>query len=145
MGYSTLDSSVPSSADRNLKAELQAEHVKVLWLILASVIGILSLFNWTDRLLKYSFTIEDRDAFSMSKSELEKGTTDSEISSHPGHTSCVRRISAALLMAFKIAAFRLTVPVGSSAVASFTEFFFIFGYTLTMFTLLWIQSRRNIT
>lgn len=133
---SSSSSTQPSAADRLLKAQLQAKHVKELWLLLTAIISILTLANWSVRLLNFAFQWEASSATNNPKPVLE-----SYIPGRTGRTS-IRRLPVALANAFKIIAFRWTVPIGHVAVASVTELVFIVIYTISMFVLLWVQSKN---
>ena len=128
--------SAPTEADLKLKAEQQRKYVKDLWIFLACVIAFLTVIRILRLFL--AFVIRPRSAKPTSS---EKGSAETVQAGRNGRVS-FRRVPTALASAFRIVAFRLSIPVGPGSVASVAELLFIFGYIAVMLILLLINSRH---
>ncbi|KAI0796559.1 ferric reductase NAD binding domain-containing protein [Abortiporus biennis] len=126
----------PSSADKALKAEQQAAYVRDLWILIASVVAFLAVIRFTR--LFFSIIFKHTNVSSKNILSTEKGPEDVQ----PGRTGKIslRRIPAALASGFKVVAFRLNIPIGPGDVATVTELLFIFGYIITIFILLLVDT-----
>lgn len=122
--------------DRLIKAELQAKYVKELWFFLTAVIALLACF----RAARYLVGL----IIKPSLVQLSKDKNDPEsIRSGNGRIS-IRRVPAAVAAAFRIVAFRWTIPIGPRSVASVSELVFIVGYILAIFIWLLVDSMFDL-
>lgn len=130
-------STTPSTADRQLKALQQSKYVKEFWLFLAGVIALLTIINATSRLLACLAKPKQHPVDAAYRDEKRSPEAFT-----PGRTGRIslRRFPHALASAFKIVAFRVTVPIGPSSVASVTEVVFIVGYLAALLAFLWVDS-----
>lgn len=128
--------STTSPADRKLKAELQEKYVKELWFFLAAVIALLACI----RAGRYICSI----IFKPKPLDLGLSNKNSNIEAIDGGQTgklSLRRLPAACSSAFRIVAFRYTIPIGPSSVASISELVFICGYMVAIFVWLLVNSR----
>ena len=131
-------SSSPSAADIALKAEEQHTYVKELWLILTGVIGLLTLIN----AFRYILRLASSPRSKASNNANEKGSPEAFTPGRTGKAS-LRRLPATIASLFNVIAFRTTVPIGPSAVASVTELTFTLGYIVVMLVWLFVDSKTN--
>ncbi|THH02456.1 hypothetical protein EW026_g465 [Hermanssonia centrifuga] len=132
----SLRSFDPTTADKALKAEQQAKYVRDLWILLASVVAFLAFIRAT----RYLFSLLFPPRLPTSEVASPEKTTSETV--EPGHNGKAswRRIPAAFASAFRVAAFRLNVPIGPGSVASVAELLFIFGYIAAIFVLLLVNT-----
>lgn len=124
-----------SSADRVLKAKLQEQSVKELWMFIGAVILLLSCI----RAGRYLFSRVYRTTVI---SRLVTAKSDPEcLDSIPKVQMSFRRLPAACLSAFRIVAFRVSIPIGPSSVMLVSELTFICGYIIAIFTWLLVNSK----
>lgn len=127
-------------AEYKLKAEQQAEYVKQLWLFLTAVIGLLTIVNWTRRLLRTlrspKLGVDKTSAFAIEAIPFPSGPLPT------GRHSRIsfRRIPQMLSSIFRAFAFRTTFPIGPSSVMSVAELTFIIGYIVALLVWLWVNS-----
>lgn len=133
--------SSPPRADYALKAELQAEYVKQLWLLLSAIIGLLTIINWSRRLHRAvrSPKPQEHGLDTFIENGHPVGVVTFPSNKGNGRAS-LRRIPQAMSSVFRILAFRTTVPIGPSSVMSVLELTFIIGYVAALLTWLWINS-----
>jgi ferric-chelate reductase len=136
----TLNSRALSPADRLLKAKQQKVAVQELWTFLASVIALLTC-------LRALYVLQE--LFFKPPKVANVGQTDKLALEAPGKTAqrgrtSLRRTPAALAAAFRIVAFRLSIPVGPGSLASVSELVFILGYIAAIFTLLLTDSTVSL-
>ncbi|EKM59392.1 uncharacterized protein PHACADRAFT_169942 [Phanerochaete carnosa HHB-10118-sp] len=124
----------PTEADLALKAEEQREYVKDLWIFLASVVAFLTIVRALRLVL--SLVIRPRSVASLLS---EKSGAEVIQAGRNGKVS-LRRLPAAFASAFRIVAFRLSLPIGPGSVASVAELTFIFGYIAVMLVILLINT-----
>lgn len=129
----------PSAADRAVKAAQQAEFVRDLWLVIASVIGFLTIIRLL-RLGLWYIRKPNQLQGAPSTPATEKTSPEDGRTGSTGKVSW-RRIPAALASGFRIVAFRLSIPIGPGSVASIAELSFICGYIAVMFILLFNHSK----
>ncbi|KAI0091940.1 ferric reductase NAD binding domain-containing protein [Irpex rosettiformis] len=142
MASPLLLDATPSQADRLLKAMQQRKYVKDLWILLGSVIAFLTVIR-TLRLL-HSFTFSAKRSAaradpSTPSTASEKVDPEALNKNHSGKVS-LRRLPAALASAFKVVAFRRTIPVGPGSNMNVTESLFVFGYIAIMLVLCFIDT-----
>lgn len=131
----------PSAADRTLKAYQQSLYVKELWLLLTAVIGLLTVINWSSRLLRY--LLQTKRDLGDAGSSIEKTSPEALGQGRTGRIS-LRRVPDAVASMFKVVAFRTTVPIGTLSVMSVTELTFIVGYIVAILIWLWVDSKCDI-
>lgn len=137
----TLPRSV-SAAALKVKEAQQAEYVKQLWLFLAAVIGLLTVINWSTRLLvclrrRRTILLPSNEKHETSS---EKGSLEAPSPGKTGRVS-LRRLPVAFASFFRAVVFRTTVPIGPSSVMSVAELVFILGYVAALLTWMWINSK----
>ena len=120
--------------DRRLKAAQQKEYVRDLWIVLGSILAFLTVI----RFLRLTYRLVRPPAPALPHSQSAKANEGVE----PGRNgrSSYRRITNALVSAFRIVAFRLHIPVGPRISARVSELTLIFGYIAVIFVLLFINS-----
>lgn len=125
----------PTPADITYKNELQKQHVKDLWILIASVVAVLTVIRFVRFLLATFFSMGTPVPSSSGKESFPE-------KAEPGRSGKIswRQIFPAFSSGFRIVAFRVSVPLGLGSTASVTELLFIFGYIATMFILLLIDS-----
>lgn len=135
MGYnfsSLRPRSSPTAAELALKAQEQRIYVRQFWIFLASVIAILALFHWTSVAL-----CALRRPHVARRPTSEKEKYEPEVEKRPRmERRSWRNVPAAVSSAFRIVAFRWTVPIGFRAVSSVSELTFIIVYIVSL--LLWL-------
>lgn len=136
-------SSPISPAMLSQKAALQEEYVKQLWFLLTAVIGLLTIVHWSTRLYERFRTPRSISHGNGSGMAVEKQAPETLTPGRTGKIS-LRRIPLAITSAFRVLAFRTTVPIGPSSVMSLTEVSFIISYTVTLFVWLWINSAYTV-
>ncbi|KAH8118598.1 ferric reductase NAD binding domain-containing protein [Phellopilus nigrolimitatus] len=138
---SILSRSEPTPAEIALKAAQQKLYVEELWLFLTAIIGILTIANWSMRLLAL-LRERERLPFDNDKRGLpfEKRTLEA---SDPGRTGKVslRRFPDAFASSFRNIAFRTTVPIGPSSVMSVAELSFVILYIVALLIWLWVDTK----
>ena len=136
---SALSRRASSAADRALKAQQQRKYVKELWFFLAAVIAILAVI----RVLRFLFSLSFKPLRTERESQQEKRV--SAETPWPGHHGRVfwRRFPGACATAFRTVAFRWTIPIGPSSVASVSELTFIIGYIVAIFIWLLVDSELS--
>lgn len=127
----------PTKADLALKAEAQRKYVKDLWIFLACVVAFLTVIRVLRLVL--SLVIHPRPAKSQPS---EKDSFETVQAGRNGRLS-LRKLPAAFASAFRVVAFRLSIPVGPGSVASVAELLFIFGYIAVMLIMLLINSEYS--
>lgn len=127
--------SSPSASQLSEKARLQEGYVNQLWYLLAAIVGLLTIVNWSTRLI--SFLRNRRRG--QGNPSAPKMSPEAPTPGQTGKAS-VRRLPQAFSSIFRIVAFRTTVPIGPSSVMSVTELVFIFGYVIALLVWLWINS-----
>lgn len=144
-----LRDSSPTEEDIKLKAALQSEYVKELWWFLGVVVGLLTIINWTSRLLRLAFKptrAPDSRSSTPSTDSIEKGAIEQrsfEAIPHGRRTGrlSLRRLPTAIAGIFRNLAFRTTLSIGPSAVMSVTEATFILSYVIALLVWLFISSK----
>ncbi|KII94680.1 hypothetical protein PLICRDRAFT_169410 [Plicaturopsis crispa FD-325 SS-3] len=133
----TRSGSPPTAAQRLEKADQQRKYVRELWLFLTAVIALLACVRFA-RLLLSRWV---KPTAHRQTSTTEKGGADVESGQarRDGRVS-LRRLPAATASAFRIVAFRWTVPIGLSSVASVSELTFIIGYIVAIFVWLFVDT-----
>lgn len=126
----------PSAADLLLKAQEQRIYVRQFWIFLASVIAVLALFHWTSVL--WSLVCRPTTT-AHHTSEKEKYEPEVEKQNRVGRRSW-RHLPAAIASAFRIIAFRWTIPLGFKAVSSVSELVFIISYIVALLVWLLVNS-----
>lgn len=135
-----VDATVSTAAQRTLKAEQQKLYVMQFWIFLASVIALVALVRAVTYALSRLFRVDRRILEATLTHDTEKG--DRNVASRQQlEPVALRRIPIALVQFFRIIAFRTTIPIGFSAVASISELTFICGYITAMFVWLLINSK----
>ncbi|EMD40636.1 hypothetical protein CERSUDRAFT_111219 [Gelatoporia subvermispora B] len=125
----------PTAAQKAEKAHQQAEYVRDLWLIIASIIVFLALIRVTRFLLARLFKLSP-----SVKSDQSKKYSLETIDPNQTRRASWRRVPSAIASAFRIVAFRCSIPIGPGAVASIAELTFILGYIIVMFVLLFTNT-----
>jgi ferric-chelate reductase len=97
--------------------------------MVGATIGLLTLCN-----LVYLFRVRSRKHALMGQLSPAKNEADPETNTR--HPSSWGRLLLAIDAAFKVAAFRWTVPYGRNYVLSFSELFFTLGYLAS--ALIWL-------
>lgn len=118
-----------------MKAEEQAKYVKDVWIVIASVVALLTLIRTLRFVLSFIPSTHALKPIPGEKLDIE-----SVQSGRNGRISW-RRLPAAFASVFRVVAFRLNIPVGPGSVSSVAELLFIFGYIATMLVLLLINSK----
>lgn len=124
----------PTKADIALKAKQDAMYVKDLWILLASVVALLTLV----RTLRLALSWLPRRA-PTTPAPSEKTDLESVESGRTGKISW-RRVPAAVASTFRVVAFRIGIPVGFGSVTSVAELLFILGYIASMLVFVLIDS-----
>lgn len=132
-------SSTSTSAERVLKAKLQEQSVKELWMFIGAVILLLSCV----RAGRYLFSCANRP--NNTSRQVTPKADPERLRSGSQATISLRRIPAAILSAFRIVAFRLAIPIGPSSVMLVSELTFICGYIIAIFTWLLVNSKCSYT
>ena len=102
----------------------RTEYPKQVWYFVSSAIGALVLCN-----LIYILRVRYRKNLLMKNVRAQMAVHDSEKSVGTNHTAASwRRLPLAIDTAFKIVAFRWTVPYGLNYVLPFSEVFLTVGY-----------------
>ncbi len=127
-----------AAADRAVRDALEAKSVQELWSILASVIGLLACLRLARVLLSSTPTIGRAATGELT----EKGDAEQQSNSPTGKSS-LRRVPKALVAAFKIVAFRWSIPIGPQATMSVAELTFILGYITVIFVREFVQSKSS--
>ncbi|TDL29709.1 hypothetical protein BD410DRAFT_833972 [Rickenella mellea] len=111
---------------------MQAKYVKEFWLFLTGVIALLTIVNFTTRLVAF-----------LTKLGQPLDRQNSSEAVPPGRTGklSIRRIPAAFTSVFKVVAFRTTIPIGLSSVSSVSELVFITGYMTALLVWLFVDTR----
>ncbi|KAF9498476.1 hypothetical protein BDN71DRAFT_1385581 [Pleurotus eryngii] len=125
-----------SAADRATRDALEAKSVQELWYILASVIGLLAFLRLARALLSNAPTVGRVETGKLT----EKGDAEQQ-SNPPTGQSSLRRLPNAIVAAFKIVAFRWSIPIGPQATMSVAELTFILGYITVIFVREFVQTR----
>ncbi|KAF4574850.1 Ferric/Cupric Reductase Transmembrane Component [Pleurotus pulmonarius] len=125
-----------AAADRAVRDALEAKSVQELWSILASVIGLLACLRLARVLLSSTPTIGRAATGELT----EKGDAEQQSNSPTGKSS-LRRVPKALVAAFKIVAFRWSIPIGPQATMSVAELTFILGYITVIFVREFVETR----
>ncbi|KAI0347380.1 hypothetical protein BDW22DRAFT_1404940 [Trametopsis cervina] len=139
MAGTTSLAATPSAADRALKGVLQRKYVKDLWILLASVVAFLTLIRVTRLILSLVFPPKRLETIEPPSSPSEKVDPEAVQPVRNGRAS-LRRLPAAFASVFRVIAFRLNIPIGPGSKATVAELTFIFGYIITMLTLLLINT-----
>ncbi|OCH90700.1 hypothetical protein OBBRIDRAFT_582310 [Obba rivulosa] len=125
----------PTTAQKDEKAHQQAEYVRDLWLIIASIIVFLALVRVGRLLISTLF----RSSPPEKTGKTEKFSLES-IEPTQTRRASWRRLPAAVASAFRIVAFRCIITIGPGAVASVAELTFVLGYIVVMFVVLFINT-----
>ncbi|KAF7433186.1 hypothetical protein PC9H_005135 [Pleurotus ostreatus] len=125
-----------SAADRAVRDALEAKSVQELWYILASVIGLLAFLRVARDLASNAPTVGRAETGELT----EKGDAEQQSNSPTGKSS-LRRLPNAIVAAFKIVAFRWSIPIGPQATMSVAELTFILGYITVIFVREFVQTR----
>lgn len=128
----------PSAADLLLKAQEQRVYVRQFWIFLASVIAVLAFFHWTS--VAWSLLLRTSNYAHHCTSEKEKHGLEVEKQTRVGRRSW-RNLPGAAASAFRIVAFRWTVPIGFKAVVSVSELVFISSYIVALLVWLLVNSK----
>ena len=125
--------------DRLARKQIQFEHVKDLWIFLASLLAFLTVIRVL-RLLFRLFTLSRRVNY-VEPLEPEKQDVESTISTINIRINApIHRLQSAIATTFRIVAFRWSIPIGPGSFASISELTFIFGYMAAMFLWLFLDS-----
>lgn len=125
----------PSAADLLLKAQEQRIYVRQFWIFLASVIAVLAFCHWTS--VAWSLI---RRPSTTTRHTPEKEKYEPEKQTRMGRRSW-RHLPAAAASAFRIVAFRWTIPIGFRAVSSVSELVFIISYIVALLVWLLVNSK----
>lgn len=130
----------PTAADKAQRAWQLKEYVKELWILIASVIALLTVARFVRFLVS---SLSNARSSEATLSIQEKKAFSEGV--QPGSNGKIswRRAPVAVASAFRITAFRLDIPVGPSSKASIAELLFIFGYISATFVWLFVNSRPN--
>ena len=138
MAYSSLHPLVfsfePTDADIALKAKQNAKYVRDLWILIACVIGFLTVVNFSRRLhvkltkSRPSVSIQEKDS-----------TIEGPNMGNMGKPS-LRRLPSAVASLFQVVMFRRTLPLGPGGIISMTEATFIIIYMVVHLILLFVDS-----
>jgi ferric-chelate reductase len=136
----TPPSTQPSGYDDHFaRKHIQFEHVKDLWLFLASLLAFLTVIRVL-RLLFRLFILSRRVNY-VEPLEPEKHDVESTTSTIKTRVnSPIYRLQSAIATTFRIVAFRWSIPIGPGSFASISELTFIFGYMAAMFLWLFLDS-----
>ena len=125
--------------DRLARKQIQFEHVKDLWIFLASLLAFLTVIRVL-RLLFRLFTLSRRvnyvEPLEPEKQDVESTTSTINIRIN----APIYRVQSAIATTFRIVAFRWSIPIGPGSSASISELTFIFGYMAAMFLCLFLDS-----
>ncbi|KAI0693553.1 ferric reductase NAD binding domain-containing protein [Cytidiella melzeri] len=130
-------------ADRLLKAQQQRKYVRDLWIFLASVVAFLAVVRATRLLLSLVFSAKRISAAVDSSPHAtppEKSDPEA-INKQQTGKMCLRRLPVALGSAFRVLAFRLSIPIGPGSKATVAELLFIFGYIAVMLILCFVDTK----
>ncbi|TFK43398.1 FAD-binding domain-containing protein [Crucibulum laeve] len=125
-----------AAADRLIRNKKQLEHVKQLWIFLACVLAFFTCVRALGFVISCvwkpspSNPIPDNE-----KKDLEHGHTTR------ANTFSLRHLPLAVTTAFRIVAFRSSVPIGFNAIASISEVAFILIYIAIMLVWLLVDTR----
>ncbi|KAJ3554162.1 hypothetical protein NM688_g3250 [Phlebia brevispora] len=148
MAYSSLHPLVfsfePTDADIALKAKQNAKYVRDLWILIACVIGFLTVVRAL-RWLLFSVIFPARPVPSSEFTTQSEKTNGEAVQSGASGRVSWRRLPSAFTSAFRVVAFRLNIPIGPGSVASVTELLFIFGYMAAIFAWLFIDTEDLTT
>ncbi|KIJ94089.1 hypothetical protein K443DRAFT_134858 [Laccaria amethystina LaAM-08-1] len=138
----TPPSTQPSGYDDRLaKKQIQFEHIKDLWIFLASLLAFLTVIRIL-RLLLRLFILSRRVNY-VEPLEPEKHDVESTTSTIKTRVnSPIYRLQSAIATTFRIVAFRWSIPIGPGSFASISELTFIFGYMAAMFLWLFLDTRN---
>lgn len=128
-----------TSADRVLRTQMDLEAVRNIWLLLGSAIVLLTVINVIRQVAFWLHIHGHRHPPTPSGDPEKRGHLT------PPPSPPLSRITRALLSAataFRIAAFRLPVPIGPNALATISELVFIFGYIAANFLWLFLDTRN---
>lgn len=128
-----------SAADRAVRDALEAKSVQEVWYILASAIGLLAFLRLARILLSNAPTVGRAETGELT----EKGDAEQQSNSPTGKSS-LRRLPNAIVAAFKIVAFRWSIPIGPQAAMSVAELTFILGYITVIFVREFVQSKPSL-
>ena len=127
----------PTRADIALKAVQHARVVKQLWIFIASIIGFLTVVNFSRRLhvkltkSRPSVSIQEKDS-----------TIEGPNMGNMGKPS-LRRLPSAVASLFRVVMFRRTLPLGPGGIISMTEATFIIIYMVVHLILLFVDSESQ--
>lgn len=128
-----------AAADRAVRDALEAKSVQELWFILAGVIGLLACLRLARVLLSSTPTVGRAETGELT----EKGDAEQQSNSPTGKSS-LRRLPKAIVAAFKIVAFRWSIPIAPQATMSVAELSFIVGYITAIFVREFVQSKPSL-
>ncbi|KZS97904.1 hypothetical protein SISNIDRAFT_423350 [Sistotremastrum niveocremeum HHB9708] len=129
-------SGAPSAADKALKNHYQRLFVKDLWIIIASVVAALTLVRGVSYILTSARISARRKPSDLDEKAEPPSTNTGRFSP--------RNIPSAIASAFRIVAFRITVPIGPASCASISELTFICSYIAVLLVFAFVDT-RNLT
>lgn len=125
-------SGAPSAADKALKNHYQRLFVKDLWIIIASVVAALTLVRGVSYILTSARISARRKPSDLDEKAEPPSTNTGRFSP--------RNIPSAIASAFRIVAFRITVPIGPASCASISELTFICSYIAVLLVFAFVDS-----
>ncbi|KAF8981515.1 FAD-binding domain-containing protein [Cyathus striatus] len=140
----------PTAADRAIRNQKQVEHVKQLWIFLASVLLFFTLIRTFRWLIRRAFLVcikSPAEETSCSNFEVQKladakpNYDIEKVVDRKFDRSFIRRTWLCLQTFFKIGLFRCSIPIGLGAIASVAELCFICVYITAMFIWLLVDTR----
>ncbi|OSC98884.1 iron reductase [Trametes coccinea BRFM310] len=134
MVFSSAVSSVLARAanpDKPIRVGRNKEYPRQLWWLIASFIALVSLSHF----------------LSVAVAKCSRRRTDGGTTSRPGNTRSSsdhrlswRRLPLALVNAFRVVAFRWTLPVGQWQSLTFAEVFIVCAYIVALFTWAFVDT-----
>jgi hypothetical protein len=115
---------------RAYQVHQRADYPKEVWIFVASGIGFLILCNLIYLIRKRTRrnALMRVDNLEVTKADVEGSNGIAATPANPNKPASWRRLPLAVDAAFKIAAFRWTIPFGRTYVLNFSEIFFTVGY-----------------
>lgn len=114
-------------AERIVRDGQKKEYVQQLWFTITGIIALLALV----RLIRFIFSLASPPASPSGSSANEKDDPELPQPSQ-AKSSTLTRLSSAVASAFRIVAFRWSIPFSRNSVVSITETTFIVGYVVAV-------------
>lgn len=128
-----------SDPNRPLRIERNTEYPKYTWYIIGSFLGIVALCHLVNLAILSCRRYQPRVTFD--RVEPEKDVASERSASVVPTRISFRRLPVAALNAYRIFAFRTTVPVGSSHSINFAEITVMAAYIGMLFILTFINCK----